>query len=109
MTHDQKPATAKQHQDPSGADAPASWIKASNPHSAKLILAVTAAFIAVAFLCLGFFVNWGLALLALIIMIPGSLSLTILARHPESTGGRSMLGISDPDTLLDPLKTKRQR
>lgn len=36
---------------------------------------------------LGFFVNWGLAALLVIIMIPGAISLAVLAKHPESTGG----------------------
>ena len=50
--------------------------------------------------------NWGLAALSVIILVPGAISLVILAKHPESTGGRSMFGISDPDAQLDP--TRRQ-
>ncbi|TPF93101.1 hypothetical protein BG22_08055 [Bifidobacterium sp. UTBIF-78] len=65
--------------------------------------------VAVILICLGAFVSWGLAAMAAIIMIPGAISLAILARHPDSTGGRSMLGISDPNTLLDPLRRPSER
>ena len=34
--------------------------------------------------------NWGLAALSVIILVPGAISLAILAKHPESTSGRSM-------------------
>ena len=63
----------------------------------------------VVFLALGFAVSWGLAAIFAIIMIPGAISVAIIARHPEKTGGRSMLGVSDPNTLLDPLTGGRRR
>ncbi|KAA8819002.1 hypothetical protein CSQ85_07170 [Bifidobacterium rousetti] len=63
----------------------------------------------VVFLALGFAVSWGLAAIFAIIMIPGAISVAIIARHPEKTGGRSMLGVSDPNTLLDPLTGGRGR
>ena len=63
----------------------------------------------VVFLALGFAVSWGLAAIFAIIMIPGAISVAIIARHPEKTGGRSMLGVSDPNTLLDPFTGGRRR
>mgnify|MGYP003458943141 CR=1 FL=1 len=51
-------------------------------------------------LWLGFFVNWGLAALLVIIMIPGAISLAVLAKHPESTGGRSMWMVRSELTKL---------
>ncbi|NEG56078.1 hypothetical protein GFD21_10000 [Bifidobacterium sp. SMA15] len=63
---------------------------------------------AFAFLALGFAVNWGLAAIFAIIMVPGAISTAIIARHPEKTGGRSMLGVSNPDTLLEPFTGKRK-
>ncbi|TPF85972.1 hypothetical protein BW13_07920 [Bifidobacterium sp. UTCIF-37] len=62
----------------------------------------------VVFLALGFAVSWGLAAIFAIIMIPGAISVAIIAHHPERTGGRSMLGISDPSTLLDPITGGRE-
>lgn len=56
-----------------------------------------------------FFVNWGLAALSVIILVPGAISLAILAKHPESTSGRSMFGISNPDALLDPIRRPSER
>ena len=66
-----------------------------------MTIIVTVVVVVAIVLGLGFFVNWGLAALLVIIMIPGAISLAVLAKHPESTGGRSMFGISDPNTLLD--------
>ncbi|WP_243394302.1 hypothetical protein [Bifidobacterium parmae] len=62
----------------------------------------------VVFLALGFFVHWGLAAIFAIIMVPGAISMAIVARHPEKTGGRSMLGVSNPNTLLEPFTGKRK-
>ena len=70
---------------------------------------VTVVVVVAIVLGLGFFVNWGLAALLVIIMIPGAISLAVLAKHPESTGGRSMFGISDPNTLLDPIRRPSER
>ena len=53
--------------------------------------------------------NWGLAALSVIILVPGAISLAILAKHTESTGGRSMFGISNPDALLDPIRRPSER
>lgn len=53
--------------------------------------------------------NWGLAALSVIILVPGAISLAILAKHPESTGERSMFGISNPDALLDPIRRPSER
>lgn len=53
--------------------------------------------------------NWGLAALSVIILVPGAISLAILAEHPESTSGRSMFGISNPDALLDPIRRPSER
>ncbi len=78
-------------------------------HNNKTLWTVvgTVAAAVVIFLVLGFAVSWGLAAIFAIIMIPGAISVAIIARHPERTGGRSMLGISDPNTLLDPLTGRR--
>lgn len=62
----------------------------------------------VVFLALGFFVHWGLAAIFAIIMIPGAISMAIVARHPEKTGGSSMFGVSNPNTLLEPFTGKRK-
>ena len=83
--------------------ASTSWARETNPHRALLVVVVAIV------LGLGFFVNWGLAALLVIIMIPGAISLAVLAKHPESTGGRSMFGISDPNTLLDPIRRPSER
>lgn len=69
----------------------------------------TVVVVAVTVLRLGFFVNWGLAALSVIILVPGAISLAILAKHPESTSGRSMFGISNPDALLDPIRRPSER
>ncbi|MCZ4443098.1 hypothetical protein [Bifidobacterium breve] len=53
--------------------------------------------------------DWGLAALSVIILVPGAISLAILAKHPESTSGRSMFGISNPDALLDPIRRPSER
>ncbi|WP_258175673.1 hypothetical protein [Bifidobacterium callitrichos] len=80
-------------------------------HNNKILWTVvgTAAAVVVIFFVLGFAVNWGLAAIFAIIMIPGAISVAIIARHPERTGGRSMLGISDPNTLLDPITGGRRQ
>lgn len=79
------------------------------PVSAKTraitIVATVIALVAV-FLALGFLVHWGLAAIFAIIMMPGTISMAIVARHPEKTGGRSMLGVSNPNTLLEPFTGK---
>ncbi|KFI91675.1 hypothetical protein BISA_0962 [Bifidobacterium saguini DSM 23967] len=87
----------------------ATWTQASGPKQARLTIAVTVVAVVLIALGLGFFVSWGLAAIAVIIMVPGAISLAIIAKHPESTGGRSMLGISNPDTLLDPLRRPSER
>lgn len=69
----------------------------------------TVAALVIIVLCLGFFVNWGLAALSVIILVPGAIPLAILAKHPESTSGRSMFGISNPDALLDPIRRPSER
>lgn len=69
----------------------------------------TVAVLVIIVLCLGFFVNWGLAALSVIILVPGAISLAILAKHPESAGGRSMFGISNSDVLLDPIRRPSER
>ena len=81
----------------------------TNPRRALLTIIVTVVVVVAIVLGLGFFVNWGLAALSVIIMIPGAISLAVLAKHPESTGGRSMFGISDPNTLLDPIRRPSER
>lgn len=88
--------------------ASTSWTRETNPRRALLTIIVTVVVVAIV-LGLGFFVNWGLAALSVIIMIPGAISLAVLAKHPESTGGRSMFGISDPNTLLDPIRRPSER
>lgn len=111
MTNENEP-TEKSHGASAGASAKtdtASWTRVSNPHQAWLTIIGTAVVVAIIVLCLGFFVNWGLAALSLIIMVPGAISLAILAKHPESTGGRSMFGISNPNTLLDPIRRPSER
>ncbi|KAB7788810.1 hypothetical protein [Bifidobacterium cebidarum] len=87
----------------------ATWLKESGPKQAHLTIIGTAVAVAIIALGLGFFVSWGLAVIAVIIMVPGAISLAIIAKHPESTGGRSMLGISNPNTLLDPLRRPGER
>lgn len=89
--------------------AKGTWTKASGPKQARATIIGAIAVVAVVLAGIGIFVSWGLAAIAAIIMIPGAISLAILARHPESTGGRSMLGISNPDTLLDPLRRPSER
>ncbi|MDB6585630.1 hypothetical protein PMO35_09090, partial [Bifidobacterium longum] len=86
-----------------------SWARETNPRRALLTIIVTVVVVVAIVLGLGFFVNWGLAALLVIIMIPGAISLAVLAKHPESTGGRSMFGISDPNTLLDPIRRPSER
>lgn len=71
------------------------------------MLAGTIAAVVAIILVLGFAVSWGLAAILAIIMVPGGISVAIIARHPEKTGGRQMFGISDPNTLLDPFTGKR--
>lgn len=80
-------------------------------HNNKTLWTVvgTAVAVVVIFFVLGFAVSWGLAAIFAIIMIPGVISVAIVARHPERTGGRSMLGISDPSTLLDPITGGRRQ
>ncbi|TPF92790.1 hypothetical protein BW14_07395 [Bifidobacterium sp. UTBIF-68] len=86
-----------------------SWLKVSGRKQAWATIIGTVIVVVLIALALGFFVSWGLAAIAVIIMVPGAISLAILARHPESTGGRSMFGISDPATLLDPLRRPGER
>lgn len=81
------------------------------PVSAKtrtVAIVATVIGLVVVFLALGFFVHWGLAAIFAIIMVPGAISMAIIARHPEKTGGRSMLGVSNPNTLLEPFTGKRK-
>ena len=89
--------------------ASTAWTRETNPRRALLTIIVTVVVVVAIVLGLGFFVNWGLAALLVIIMIPGAISLAVLAKHPESTGGRSMFGISDPNTLLDPIRRPSER
>ena len=77
--------------------ASTSWARETNPRRALLTIIVTVVVVVAIVLGLGFFVNWGLA------------ALLVLAKHPESTGGRSMFGISDPNTLLDPIRRPSER
>ena len=86
--------------------ASTSWTRETNPRRALLTIIVTVVVVVAIVLGLGFF---GLAALSVIIMIPGAISLAVLAKHPESTGGRSMFGISDPNTLLDPIRRPSER
>ncbi|WP_133119546.1 hypothetical protein [Bifidobacterium primatium] len=51
--------------------------------------------------------SWWLSLILLVVMVPAGLSTLYLNLHPERTGGRSMLGVSDASTLLDPFKGGR--
>lgn len=80
---------------------------APRPHpNIPLIIGV----IAVAIICalaIGFAVSWGLAVLFLLVLIPGGVSLIIIARHPERTGNQQMFGVSDPKTLLEPFTGRR--
>ncbi|MBT1172677.1 hypothetical protein JS528_04770 [Bifidobacterium sp. MA2] len=71
-----------------------------------MLIGTVAAAVAI-FLALGFAVSWGLAAIFAIIMVPGGISMAIIARHPEKTGGRQMLGVSDPNTLLEPFTGRR--
>ena len=70
--------------------ASTSWTRETNPRRALLTIIVTVVVVVTIVLGLGFFVNWGLAALSVIIMIPGAISLAVLAKHPESTGGRCL-------------------
>ena len=74
----------------------------------NLTIAGTAAATLLIIIALGLCVSWGLAAIFAVILIPGSISIAIIAMHPEKTGGRSMLGVSDPNTLLEPLTGKRR-
>ncbi|NEG96139.1 hypothetical protein GFD17_05080 [Bifidobacterium sp. SMB2] len=51
--------------------------------------------------------SWWLSLILLVVMVPAGLSTLYLNLHPERTGGRSMLGVSDASTLLDPFRGGR--
>lgn len=109
-TNEQRPTSAGKSSETDVAAAKnASWTRVSNPHQAWLTIIGTVAVLVIIVLCLGFFVNWGLAALSVIILVPGAISLAILAKHPESTGGRSMFGISNPDALLDPIRRPSER
>ncbi|PWG60824.1 hypothetical protein [Bifidobacterium catulorum] len=48
--------------------------------------------------------SWWLTVILLVVMVPAGAATLYLNLHPERTGGRSMLGISDASTLLDPLR-----
>ena len=103
------PATSAAASSTAKPAASTSWARETNPRRALLTIIVTVVVVVAIVLGLGFFVNWGLAALLVIIMIPGAISLAVLAKHPESTGGRSMFGISDPNTLLDPIRRPSER
>lgn len=75
--------------------ASTSWARETNPRRALLTIIVTVVVVVAIVLGLGFFVNWGLAALLVIIMIPGAISLAVLAKHPESTG-RAQHGSASP-------------
>lgn len=83
-------------------------LKPVSAKSRNITIVATVIALIVVFLALGFFVHWGLAAIFAIIMVPGAISMAIIARHPEKTGGRSMLGVSNPDTLLEPFTGKRK-
>lgn len=64
--------------------------------------------VVIALLALGFLVNWGLALIAALLLVPGGIAVAIVARHPEQTGNRQMFGVSDSRTLLEPFTGRRK-
>lgn len=108
--NEQRPTSAGKSSETDVAAAKnASWTRVSNLHQARLTIIGTVVVVAAIVLCLGFFVNWGLAALSVIILVPGAISLAILAKYPESTSGRSMFGISNPDALLDPIRRPSER
>lgn len=84
-------------------------LKPMTARNARLTVIGAAVAAVVVVLVLGFVVSWGLAAIFVIIMVPGAISMAIIARHPEKTGGRSMFGVSNPNTLLEPFTTKRPR
>ncbi len=67
--------------------ASTSWARETNPRRALLTIIVTVVVVVAIVLGLGFFVNWGLAALLVIIMIPGAISLAVLAKHPNPPAG----------------------
>ena len=67
--------------------ASTSWARETNPRRALLTIIVTVVVVVAIVLGLGFFVNWGLAALLVIIMIPGAISLAVLAKHPDPPAG----------------------
>ncbi|WP_236691619.1 hypothetical protein [Bifidobacterium aesculapii] len=102
-----KPAATKPTA-PKPATPAEDGLKPVSAKSRNITIVATVIALIVVFLALGFFVHWGLAAIFAIIMVPGAISMAIIARHPEKTGGRSMLGVSNPDTLLEPFTGKRK-
>ena len=103
-----KPAMPAKPTAPKPAAPAEDGLKPVNAKSRNITIVATVIALIVVFLALGFFVHWGLAAIFAIIMVPGAISMAIIARHPEKTGGRSMLGVSNPDTLLEPFTGKRK-
>lgn len=83
---------------PSGVSSPA----AVNRRGLALLIG-TLVVVAVIIVALGVAVSWGLSAILALILVPGGCAMAVIARNPELTGNRSMFGVSDPATLLDPL------
>ncbi|WP_236024448.1 hypothetical protein [Bifidobacterium pluvialisilvae] len=69
--------------------------------------AVVAVLVVAMMVYVGVRYSWWLTVILLVVMIPAGIATLYLGLHPERTGGRSMLGISDASTLLDPLRGGR--
>mgnify|MGYP000143457969 CR=1 FL=1 len=83
--------------------ASTSWARETNPRRALLTIIVTVVVVVAIVLGLGFFVNWGLAALLVIIMIPGAISLAVLAKHPRiHRRAQHVTASPNPNTLLVP-------
>ena len=73
--NEQRPTSAgKSFETDVAAAKNASWTRVSNLHQARLTIIGTVVVVAAIVLCLGFFVNWGLAALSVIILVPGAIS-----------------------------------
>ena len=58
-------------------------------------------------IAVGILYDWRLSLILLLMMVPAAIAALIIYKHPEKTGGRSFIGISNPNTLLEPFTGKR--
>lgn len=58
-------------------------------------------------IAVGILYDWRLSLILLLVMVPAAIAALIIYKHPEKTGGRSFIGISNPNTLLDPFTGRR--